>query len=409
MVHSTSDPARLKRAANLAAHAAFIPTGIITVVLGPLLPTLAARWRLDDQQGGDLFTAQFAASTVGVLLSGWMVERLGYRITIFLGVLCMGLGVGLLPWTTWPTGLAAVAVWGLGLGLTVPTCNLLIARVHAERSAAALSLLNFSWSLGAVACPILLAPFERRGNVNLFLDCVALATCLLAVWLGTLPLPEVSALNGPHGSDASSFQALWRTLASPAGLAMAALFFLYVGVEISVSGWVASYAKRLESAGGTWWVTAPSFFYSAVLVGRGLAARILHWISEVRLTRIGLAMAVAGIVALLASTSIAGVLASASVIGLGLASVYPVTIAIMARTVGRASPGVSSVMFALAGIGGAVIPWLVGFASTEESSLQWGLGVPLVGCAAMLALYMRNWPQPAPETIGARSASDLVH
>src|ERR1700747_2547045 len=75
------------------AHAAFIPTGIVNVLLGPLLPSLIARWFLSDTQAGELFTAQFMASTGGVALSGWLVPRFGYRVALVLGLLCMALGV----------------------------------------------------------------------------------------------------------------------------------------------------------------------------------------------------------------------------------------------------------------------------------------------------------------------------
>jgi fucose permease len=61
-------------------------------------------------------------------------------------------------------------------------------------------------------------------------------------------------------------------------------------------------------------------------------------------------------------------------------------------------------MFTLAGFGGACVPWLVGFWSTRMSSLKLGLIVPVIGCAAMLALYLRTWqvtgesksPEPEP-------------
>jgi len=49
------------------------------------------------------------------------------------------------------------------------------------------------------------------------------------------------------------------------------------------------------------------------------------------------------------------------------------------------------VMFALAGLGAACVPWMVGVLSTECSSLKLGLTVPLAGCAIMLALYLRHW------------------
>jgi fucose permease len=43
-------------------------------------------------------------------------------------------------------------------------------------------------------------------------------------------------------------------------------------------------------------------------------------------------------------------------------------------------------MFALAGMGGATLPWFVGLLSTETGNLRAGLFVPLGGCLAMFAL-----------------------
>jgi MFS transporter, FHS family, glucose/mannose:H+ symporter len=384
--------ARSQRNATWAAHAAFIPTGVMTVILGPLLPFLMARWNLTDAQAGDLFTAQFATSTAGVFLSGALVSRFGYRLAIVLGVALMGLGVGLLPLTAWPVGLVAVACWGLGLGLTIPACNLLIAESHPARSAAALNLLNFSWSAGAVACPVLLAPFERRGSVFLYLELLAILWLVVAASLAALPLPPAQRRDSNSPKPSSFVTAVGRIF-TRLGLALAALFFLYTGVENSVGGWLASYAKRLSGSGGTLWVAAPSFFYLALLIGRGVAPLVLRRIKELRLARIGLCAAVAGIVALLAAHSVPLVLVSASITGLGLASVYPATIAMMTRTVGRSSAAVSSVMFALAGLGAAAVPWLVGYESTAQASLKFGLGVALVACAAMLLLYLRRWPE----------------
>jgi fucose permease len=162
---------------------------------------------------------------------------------------------------------------------------------------------------------------------------------------------------------------------------------------------------------GMLWVAAPSFFYLALLVGRGLAPFVLRRVSELRLARIGLSVALAGIVALLAANSIPGVLGSASVTGFGLAAVYPITIATMTRTVGRFSAGVSSVMFAVAGLGAACVPWLVGFESTAQSSLKMGLGVALGACGVMLFLYLRRWPEATPLSgVGEpQSAANLVH
>jgi fucose permease len=43
-------------------------------------------------------------------------------------------------------------------------------------------------------------------------------------------------------------------------------------------------------------------------------------------------------------------------------------------------------MFSMAAVGGATMPWLVGFISQHANSLRVGLLVPLCGCAAMIGL-----------------------
>jgi fucose permease len=56
-------------------------------------------------------------------------------------------------------------------------------------------------------------------------------------------------------------------------------------------------------------------------------------------------------------------------------------------------------MFNLAGLGGATLPWLVGFTSTRANSLRIGLLVPLLGAIAMLILNFllaRKTPARAP-------------
>jgi len=59
----------------LAGQIAFLPTGILTTLLGPMLPILIARWAMNDTQAGNLFLVQFLGMLVGVQLSGILLAR----------------------------------------------------------------------------------------------------------------------------------------------------------------------------------------------------------------------------------------------------------------------------------------------------------------------------------------------
>jgi fucose permease len=371
---------------TFAAHAAFVPTGVVTVLLGPVLPALSSRWSLNDAQAGELFTAQFLASTVGVGVSGFLVPRFGYRLVIVLGLLCMAAGVGSLPLGTRFVGMASVACFGIGLGLTIPTCNLLVSEVNPTGRAAALSWLNFSWTLGAVACPFLLKPFQRAGRISTFFYVVACSVLLISLLLAWVSTPN------PHATkDRLPTRSLAAMLRTTAAIALGTLFFVYVGTENAVGGWLASYAKRVLEHSSTVWVTAPSFFYGGLLAGRALAPMVLRKVAELRVVRASMALALLGLICLLFSRSVGGVFCSASLIGLGFAPVYPIVISLLSNVFGKDATRLGSMMFMLAGFGASCMPWLVGYVSTKMSSLAFGIGVPLAACFLMLALFLGNW------------------
>ncbi len=375
-------------AATAVAHAAFIPTGIVTVLLGPVLPALSARWLLSDAQAGGFFTAQFLASIFGVALSGLLVPKGGYRLAMILGLVFMAVGVGFLPLGSRFVGLAGVACYGVGLGLTIPTCNLLVAEANPANRASALSLLNFTWTVGAVACPFLLAPFQRASRISTFFYVVAAFVFLVALSLAWVNLPKAVASSKDSRESSTP---LLRILAMPTAIVLGTLFFVYVGTENAVGGWLASYAKRLVDEPGTIWVTTPSYFYGGLLAGRALAPLFMRKISEVLLVRLSVTTALLGLTTLLASHSMVLVLMSAAIIGLGLAAIYPITISLLTNCFGPMAARVGSIMFMLASFGAACMPWLVGVTSTKMSSLKFGLAIPLLGCALMLVLYLRDW------------------
>src|SRR4030088_1857470 len=83
----------ISSAASLVLHGGFVVTGIITTLIGPLLPILISRWSLTDQRAGLFFTAQFCGSMAGVASLGWLIKR-GYRHAFVCGFSLIAAGVG---------------------------------------------------------------------------------------------------------------------------------------------------------------------------------------------------------------------------------------------------------------------------------------------------------------------------
>jgi MFS transporter, FHS family, glucose/mannose:H+ symporter len=380
--------ANSSRTLTVAANVAFVPIGIVTVLLGPLLPTLSTQWSLNYEKAGALFTIQFLASTVWVALSGVCISRWGFRFAIKAGLLAMVLGVAGLAHGSRTLGMICIAIYGAGIGLAVPAANLLVAAVNPTRRASALSLLNFSWSVGAVACPFLVAPAVRHGHVPLLLIAVAgfLFVVLLGVAIVTSHAIEPGTVRENTGDKLSQID--WKNSQL---LLFATLFFLYVGLENALGGWIASYAKALRIGSIELALMTPSFFYSALMIGRWLASLLLHRIDEVTLARAGLVTACAGMACLLLSHTLLAVMIGAAVAGIGLSAIYPITISLLSRSFGEKASSVGSIVFTAANLGGALLPWLVGFSSGRFGGLRAGMAVPLLAGAVLCVLYLGRW------------------
>jgi len=189
-------------------------------------------------------------------------------------------------------------------------------------------------------------------------------------------------------------------------LALAALFFLYVGVENGFGGWVASYAKSLGNLTPAVALMTPSFFYAALMLGRWLAPLLFRLSDEIRLVQLGLLVACAGMAGLVLSHGLRGVAVSACLAGFGLSYVYPITISLLSQEFGPASTRIGSVMFTMSNIGGGVLPWVVGASSNQVGTLKAGLAVPLIGCAAMYVLYLRKWKAAPPVEMAVSEAAE---
>ena len=381
-------------------YAGFLITGVATVVLGPLLPELSREWRLPASELRALFVVQFLSSAVGSLLSSY---RQG--LSLSLGYLLIAVGLAALSAAGWPAALVPMAAVGLGLGLAIPATNLRVAHAQPERRGAALSSLNLVWGAGAVACPLLFAVRPRGLSSDAVLLVLAAAAGLVLLVLqgtgrqaasparsGVKPSTRVAASavcgsSAPHPSPAVGPGGGGRRV-SPGLVLIAAILFLYVGIENSVGGWLVSVADEfqpLRSATSLW---IGSGFWAALLAVRAAAPLLLRLMSEPALYGAGVALAGAGLFGLLASGSQAAVAVSAVAVGAGLAPLFPLTVSFLADLTAANRSRDTGWVFALAGCGGAALPWLTGQLAGGGDGLAAGFVSPVAGLVLLALLFV---------------------
>jgi fucose permease len=376
------------RTSVLLVHAAFVITGAVTTLLGPMLPMLSARWHLNDYEAGYFFTAQFLASLITAAISGVFISRFGYRWTLFCSLVLMAIGMSMLDQKSWQTGMTAVFIYGAGFGLSTPTGNLLIAELNPDNRAAALNLVNFSWGLGAVGVPVAIAALQRQGHTTSVTYLIAIITGALALIVASAKFDTSSTTS--HAAKAVAPENIPAERKLYLAFILCVLFFTYVGTEASIGGWVASHARRVNFGVGTFWALMPSIYWGALLLGRASAPLVLKKMKETRLAIVGLAVALIGVSVIFAAHSLQWLALGTGLAGLGMSSIFPANLSLLAQWFGSKAPRVGSLAFPSASLGGAVLPWLVGFISLYAGSLQRGLLVPLCGVALMLVLHMTH-------------------
>ncbi len=369
-------------------HAGFIVIGVITNVVANVLPTFSRQWFLTDSQSGFFFTAQYLTSSFGMVAISWLLPRFGFSRVLAFGYLSMTIGMLFLGVSPWMATAFFVAVNGWGYGLCNPTTNLRGTELPSKNVAAAVTLLNFSWTIGAVACPFLvrgLTPYVGLRGFSIGFAVPAFALCLAYFFL-RVP-PRESGVRVKHTwSD-------WRShILQPRAIALLALFVLYVGTEVSVGGWVATRQARLPNAAPTILV-ATSFFYGMLLVGRGLSAVALHRISSAAISIGGLILAVLGISMIAFSSTRPLLFLGAAIAGFGCAPQYPILVTWLSELFKKDSEWMGALYFSGGGFGGAVLPWIVGIVATRTNSLSAGFLVPLLAGGLMILLALRVAPR----------------
>ena len=349
-------------------HPAFALTGVIQAIGGPLLPSLASTFHLNDNQSGLMFLLYFAGTSLGALFCRGNYART--MVVGFIGVAACCLGIAA---TSRPLLPPLFLLLGISVGLPMSAISLFAGRNFPERCAPILTFLNFSWSAGALVAPLLAAQVlvHHSYRAAYMVLAVPAAVAALACWMMIEDVPEVARV--PREKD--SFTNLRFILV----FALAA--FLQVGIENTATVWLSTYALRLGGSGVVLAAAAASLYWFGFLASRGFSSAVLLRADPARVFRVALAVALTGALLLAGLPSFAGGTIAMFLLGAALAPIYPLIIAGTFARVRRTSD--SRWVLATAGFGGSVLPWIAGWISTHTGSLRVGM---LVIPAALLLM-----------------------
>lgn len=365
----------------LVLHPAMALTGLADAVTGPMLPELARTFHLTDSQSGVLLFCVFAGMASGALLCVGNYARVLTR-----GLAALSLAFALFPFAPQPLLYPFAFIFGVSIGVPMTAVSLYAGRNFPDRRAATLTLLNFSWSLGALLAPLLVARLLAASTwktVYLAVACTAALSALAAQFTLRDTAETVRLTAETTGLRNLRLVTLFSVF-----------FFLEVGMEVTFGAWTSTYVLRATGVSIARAAAAVALFWGAFLASRGLSPLVLLRVRPGQVLRIAITTALAASALLLATRAPLVIGAAVLLLGAALAPVFPVALSTFFDRARHSSD--SRFVLAVSGFGGSVIPWLVGFISAHSASLRQGLLVtPAVLLTMVLMLPLLHVTQPA--------------
>jgi MFS transporter, FHS family, glucose/mannose:H+ symporter len=319
----------VRLAAGIVACLTLLAVGWTGLLIPSLLRSIKSTFDQTDAGIGLVYLAYAVAYALGSFAGGPLTERAGRRLVLGAAVLTTAAGVaglGLAP--SWLAFVLASMAIGVGAGCLDGGANGLVLDVYREGRGRAMSLLHVSFSVGALAAPLIVGRLVE-GGVSWQAVTVGSGVVIALLVLAYVLVPMPSARRAPHRADASvpgpvEARGSTRLLTGPLlllGIAIAA----YVAAEVGVSNWVVAF---LEPAPLTTATLALSLYWAGLTVGRLLSSAVSDRFDHVRFT---IVCAVAMGVAIAIATLAPGLdLAIAAFFAAGVASgpVFPMIVAI---------------------------------------------------------------------------------
>jgi len=378
---------RTKRFTFAVLHPAFALTGVLHAISGALLPSLAAAFQLTDAQSGSLALCYFLGASAGALFCVGQYARLMTAGFLLVAATCFTLAAAGSAFLQ-----ALFFILGIGVGIPMTAVSMYAGRRFADRSAAPLTILNFSWSIGAFLAPLLAARVLMHHSYRTAYQSLGASAAIAAVacWFALQDPPAKAAVTD---NSARSVQLRWIAL-------FAFLTFLEVGIENTTATWLATYALRSSREGAASAAASSALYWCGFLASRGLSSLLLLRAAPMLVLRVAVVVALAAAGVLVGFSGTLSRDAAMIVLGASLAPIFPLLLARFFA--GAYNSSDSRWLLATCGFGGSVLPWLTGLISTRSHSLR--LGLATVPAALLFMLCML--PMLAFTRQGSRSRAD---
>jgi MFS transporter, FHS family, glucose/mannose:H+ symporter len=362
----------------------FLLSGISTVLIGPVLPFLKVKFVLTDLELAYFFPMQFFGSILGTFTTTYLSKRYGFMLPTIIGSISMAFGVLLMSFDSIYLCWAGFLLNGFGVGLTLPSINMLILEMNPLTISSSLNILNFFWGVGAIISSPFINYFKSENNIFLPMTILCVSFLFLVALISSLG--KITAKQTQYNDDSIDFSTpIWS---NPIAWLIAAFNFIHVGFETAMGGWLPIYTQRIDADAIISWLPPITLYFLFFVIGRGVAPFFFRFFSDSTMLLLSLAVVFVGLILCFSTAN--GVILSvgAAVAGFGTSSIFPTNFARFSKTFGSSASRRATPFFVCGTLGAAFATWLIGFMSNYFNDLRSGLSILFASCVVLIVLQI---------------------
>jgi FHS family L-fucose permease-like MFS transporter len=402
----------------------FFMWGFLTCLNDILIPHLKSVFDLDYAKAMLIQFAFFSAYFLFSVPWSKIVNTIGYKTTMVVGLLTMALGAFLFipaaSTVSYPLFLIALLVLAAGItGLQVSANPYVTLLGKPKTASSRLDLTQAFNSLGTTIAPKIggllilgaaaplaieqlskLSPqalhiyrLQQASSVKMPYTVIGIALLFLALLIGLSKLPQIEGAAYRPGEKVSD--SIWKH----PNLYFGALgIFAYVGAEVSIGSFLVNYFGLPGIAGLSPKSAAGyvSFYWGGAMIGRFLGAGLL------RRFKPGYLLAICALVAgalVMTSMALTGHIAMWSILAVGFFNsiMFPTIFSLGEAELGPLS-GTGSGLLNMAIVGGAIVPVLQGFIA-DNVGIHHAFVLPIL-CYVYIIYYALRGSKPNSERYG---------
>ena len=357
---------------------AFFFFGFVDNIKGPTLPNLLQELNFTYAQGGTILFGAYLGFLIATIFTGPLSDIIGKKMIILIACSCYFLGItGFSSFSTLWILTGAMTILGLGMGSTEVGANLIIVDLYQQEKGRYLNLLAFFHGVGSMVAP-LYAGWLIAGNISwrrVYQFGLLLVFFLFLYFL---------FLHYPKSSSSESHKLDIKTLGKSAltreMMLYCFLIAMYVAAEIGIGSWLVEFLQKVKLQSVTTSSLFLSLFFGTITVGRFVGSFFIERIGYLKMMLYASIASVVCVVLGIFGPEILSV--CLPITGLFFSIMFPTVTAAVSELHEENIGTILGLLFAFAGGGGILGPWLIGLLS-DRVGIYLGFGMVFIFCIAM--------------------------